>query len=183
MPAQRRTGHLNVLRENRARRFESNLKPLLTAQGAAVAGMRQRFFQDVALVQNRARGGLFELIGEHLLVNHLRRQGVPGESLRKQVRFDTPDGIRIADFLCTATGTIYEMESGYLIWNRSARMQAGKDAWLLAQGREVRQAVWFLFRGGSAKALVGLTAAGIGHLDLGFGIPSDDAGPVTVIRV
>lgn len=178
-----RAKHLDTLRENRSRRFESRLKPLLDVQGVATDGFRQRFFQDMALMQNRARGSLFELAGEALVTGHLRRMGHAGAELRRQVRFAVADGFRIADFYVPALRTSFEVKSGYVVWNKSVRLQAQKDAWLLGQAQAVARVVWLLFRGGSARALAGLQAAGIECFDLEFDTATPDPQPVTVIRI
>lgn len=164
-----RASHLTSLREGRFRRFDSNLKPVLEAQGIDTSQFRQRFFQDMALIQNRMRGTLFELAGEMLLTKHLERQGHGGAELRKQARLSSGDRLRIADFFAPTIKTIFEVKSGYVVWSKPVRLQAEKDAWLLKQSREVTKVVWLLFRGGSTKALAGLHAAGIECFDLGFG--------------
>lgn len=164
-----RASHLATLRQNRTRRFESNLKPLLTAQGVDTKQFSQRYFQDIALMQNRARGNLFELAGEVLVTNHLKRMGHARVDLRKQVRFAVADGVRIVDFFVSEIKTTFEVKSGYLTWSKSVRLQAKKDAWQLDQSHAVARVVWFLFRGSSPRALAGLQAAGIECFDLGFG--------------
>lgn len=178
-----RTSHLVTLRNNRSRRFESNLKPLLGAQLGDAVQFSQGFFQNMALMQNRTRGTLFELAGEVLLTGHLQRMGLTGTELRKQVRFAVEDRIRVADFYVPAIKTIFEIKSGYVIWNKPLRQQAKKDAWLLGQSQEVTRVVWFLFRGGSARALAGLEAAGIECFDLGLGGEEPVSQPTTVIRI
>ncbi|MFZ2854537.1 MAG: hypothetical protein WAZ34_10580 [Rhodocyclaceae bacterium] len=178
-----RANHLITLRENRSRRFDSNLKPALEARGIDSGQFRQRFFQDMALMQNRTRGSLFELAGEVLLTGHLQQMGHAGAELRKQVRFAAGDKLRIADFFAPAIKTIFEVKSGYVVWSKPVRLQAAKDAWLLKQSPEVAQVVWLLFRGGSARALAGLEAADIECFDLGFGGEAPVSKPTTVIRV
>ena len=178
-----RASHLETLRNNRSRRFESNLKPLLEAQQGESVQFSHGFFQNMALMQNRTRGALFELAGEVLLTGHLRRMGLVGMELRKQVRFAVGDRIRIADFYVPAIKTIFEIKSGYVVWNKPLRQQAEKDAWLLDQAQEINRAVWFLFRGGSTRALAGLEASGIECFDLGLGGDEPVSQPTTVIRV
>lgn len=178
-----RANHLSTLRENRSRRFDSNLKPALEAEGIDSGQFRPRFFQDVALMQNRTRGPLFELAGEVLLMGHLQRMGHVGAELRKQVRFAAGDKLRIADFFAPVIKTIFEVKSGYVVWSKPVRLQAEKDTWLLKQSQEVTEVVWLLFRGGSARALAGLEAAGIECFDLGFGEEEPVGKPTTVIRV
>lgn len=178
-----RANHLNTLRGNRSRRFDSNLKPTLEAEGVDSGQFGQRFFQDMALMQNRTRGPLFELAGEVLLTGHLQRLGHASAELRKQVRFAAGDNLRIADFFAPAIKTIFEIKSGYVVWSKPVRLQAEKDAWLLKHSQEVTQVVWLLFRGGSARALAGLESAGIDYFDLGFGGEVPVSNPTTVIRV
>lgn len=178
-----RADHLPTLRQNRSRRFDSNLKPSLEAQGVDTKQFSQRFFQDMALMQNRARGTLFELAGEVLITGHIQRMGHGGTELRKQVRFTVGNGVRVADFFVPAIKTIFEVKSGYLIWNKPAKLQANKDVWLLDQSHEVEQVVWFLFRGGSPRALAGLKTAGIERFDLGFGGEEPVTNPTTIIRI
>ena len=178
-----RANHLNTLRGSRSRRFDSNLKPSLDAEGIDSGQFRQRFFQDMALMQNRTRGPLFELAGEGLLMGHLQRLGHAGAELRKQVRFAAGDNLRIADFFAPAFNTIFEIKSGYVVWSKPVRLQAAKDAWLLKQSLEVTEVVWLLFRGGSARALDGLESAGIECFDLGFGWEDPASKPTTLIRV
>jgi len=137
----------------------------------------------MALMQNRARGTLFELAGEVLITGHLQRMGHGGTELRKQVRFTVGDCVRVADFFVPAIKTIFEVKSGYLIWNKPVRLKANKDVWLLDQSHEVERVVWFLFRGGSPRALAGLEAAGIECFDLGFGGEEPVTNPTTIIRI
>lgn len=178
-----RASHLIQLRESRSRRFESNLKPALEAGGIDPSQLRQRFFQDMALMQNRTRGPLFELAGEMLLMGHLQRRGHAGAEIRKQARFPVGDGLRIADFYVPAIKTIFEVKSGYVVWSKPVRLQVKKDAWLLKNSHEVSDVLWLLFRGGSARALAGLKAAGIECFDLGFGGEEPVSKPTTVIPV
>jgi hypothetical protein len=178
-----RANQLITLRENRSRRFDSNLKPALEAKGIDSNQFRQRFFQDMALMQNRTRGPLFELAGEVLVTGHLQRMGHGGAELRKQVRFAVADGVRVVDFLVAAIKTVFEVKSGYVLWSKPVRLQAAKDAWLLDHSPDVTQVIWLLFRGGSARALAGLQAAGIECFDLGFGGTEPVSKPTTVIRV
>lgn len=178
-----RASHLAALRENRLRRFESNLKPSLAVAGIDPAQFQSRFFQDMALLQNRTRGPLFELAGELLLTQHLARLGHAGTELRKQVRLPAGDELRIADFYAPAIKTLFEVKSGYICWSKAVRHQVGKDAWLLRNSPEVAEVIWLLFRGASAKALSQLAAVGIVCVDLGFGNAEVSDGPKTVIRV
>jgi len=178
-----RSTHLAALRENRSRRFESNLKPALVAGGVDPSLFQSRFFQDMALLQNRTRGPLFELAGELLLIRHLARLGYAGTELRKQVRLPADDELRIADFYAPAIKTLFEVKSGYICWSKAIRHQVGKDAWLLRNSPEVAEVIWLLFRGASAKALSHLAAMGIVCVDLGFGDGQVSDGPKTVIRV
>ncbi len=178
-----RQTHLATLRTNRERRFESGLKPALDVAGVEAGVFKSRFFQDVALIQNRARGQLFELIAERLLVGHLQRMGLEGADFERQVRFPVDQGIRVADFYVPAKRLIVEVKSGYVTWSRSVRLQAAKDACLLQSADRVGQVEWFLFRGGSPRALAGLAAAGITCYDLGFGGEKSEAKVATVIRL
>lgn len=178
-----RTTRLKILQENRSRRFESNLKSSLEALAIDTSQFGQRFFQSMALAQNRTRGPLFESLGELLLIGHLQRRGYPGVELRKQVRFAAEDSIRVVDFFVPAIKTIFEVKSGYLTWCKPVRLQSKKDAWLLGQSEEVAAVVWFLFRGGSVRALAGLQAAGIECSDLGFDSEASVSKPTTVIRI
>jgi len=178
-----RPNPLDTLRGNRSRRFDSNLKPTLEAQGIDTSQFGSRFFQDIALMQNRVRGSLFELAGERLIASHLQRLGHGGAELCKQVRFTVADGVRVADFFAPAINAIFEVKSGYVTWSKPIRQQAKKDTWLLEQSHEVARVAWFLFRGGSVRALAGLQAAGIECFDLGLGGEEPITQPTTVIRV
>jgi len=139
--------HLAALRESRARRFESNLKPAIEAVGIDTTQFRTRFFQDMVLLQNRARGQLFELAGELLLGRYLARLGHADTEVRKQVRFPVENEMRIADFHVPTIKTLLDVKSGYISWCKPTRLQAYKDAWLLRNSDEVTEVIWFLFRG------------------------------------
>jgi hypothetical protein len=164
--------YVRELRALRRRHFKRDLAEKLRAAGVNPDEMEQSFYRDMRNLQNRTRGPLFELLAEVSIQQTFR----DGRNLKssvglelapeKHVRFETPDGLRVADLYYRADRSVVEVKSGYIYASRDIKAQVKKDRWLLANHDEVDEVVWVLFRGGSAPLLAHLGEAGIRWIDM-----------------
>jgi len=165
-----RTGYRHGLRQNRQRHVKKALGEMLGRAGAEV--VTDAFLRDLISLQNRSRGALFEVMGDALLSNHLRREA-PDVDLTvadRHCTVQTEFGRRIVDLWFRDRQLLVEVKSGYVCASKSIRRQITKDRWLLENNPNVERVVWVLFRGASTRTLGLLDDAGIEAIDIEYDV-------------
>lgn len=176
--------YIRQLRQNRCFKATELFNNGLVDAGVNVQELRKGFLQEIALLQNRTRGPLFELMAEVMIgkifnISDFDRQAV----------FTVPQlGKRRFDLFSPSHGIAFEVKSGYVGLRSFTRKQIAKDKYLLTHDEQVKRIVWVCFRGATeplVKALErGTSDAVIDYFDIGFGEMEPHAGKAQqVIRV
>lgn len=147
----------------RAYRATAVIRDGLADSGVAPDGLSKNLFQDIALIQNRARGQLFEKMAEIMIGNAF---GV--RDFKKQICFMTPHGKRKIDLFIGETGVAVEVKSGYGRLCKFTKEQIEKDRFILEHEPEVSQVVWMCFRGATRPLIASLKKNGIDYCDIEY---------------
>jgi hypothetical protein len=157
-----------------SRRRKGTLLQLTEASGGKVK-LDTTMLNDVALMQNRARGKTFEQMGAVLVEYYLREiEHYSGpitvsadrsvfESLNSKGMYAK----RRFDLYLEELGIGVEIKSGRITYQNSIKDQIFKDHYLLTN-KIVNNVWWFLFYGASQRVLTELLVKKINFIDLGF---------------
>jgi len=137
---------------------------------------------EIALMQNRARGKIYEKMGQSLVEYYLReieKYEGPINIVADKTTFDSFDSNgkrskRRFDLYLVDFRIGVEIKSGRVNYHRSIRDQIHKDYYLL-KNNLVTDVWWFLFYGASQKTLAELLKRKINFIDLGLN-DFEDAG-------
>ncbi len=118
--------YLNELRKNRAFKATEILKNDFNNLGIEITKINKNLLKDISLIQNLARGPLFELMAEVIIGNVF---GV--KKFKRQNIYKTPYGQRKIDLFVAETGVAIEVKSGYGRLRRFIWEQIKKDKYIL----------------------------------------------------
>jgi len=131
--------------------------------------LSDRFYRDIVLSMNGAKGRTGEFLVQASVLNLLRA----GEDQRvatvpkTQHTLATPAGARRIDLYFAETRFAIEIKSGYVRANHQFREQVGKDAWLIEKRADlVSEVMWIFLRGATKPARRYLDARHIAWMDL-----------------
>jgi hypothetical protein len=131
--------------------------------------LSDRFYRDIVLSMNGAKGRTGEFLVQASVLNLLRA----GEDQRvatmpkTQHTLGTPAGYRRIDLYFAESRFAIEIKSGYVRANHQFREQVGKDVWLLEnRGKVVAEVMWIFLRGATKPARRHLDARRIAWMDL-----------------
>lgn len=147
--------YIHQLRHNREFRATELLKSSLDNQGVKVKTLGGNFLKEIALLQNRTRGPLFELMAEVMIVKAFNLS-----EFNRQAVFITPFGVRRFDLYVKSGGIAFEVKSGYARLRSFTRKQIQKDRYLLENDETVKRVIWVCFRGATAPLLNALMGSG-----------------------
>lgn len=175
--------YIRELRQNRDFKATELLKNSLCKTGVEIKDLQKRFLSDIALLQNRTRGPLFELMAEVMIGNVFNVS-----EFDRQAVFTTPDGVRRFDLFVPSQGIAFEVKSGYVRLRRFTREQINKDRHLLANDERVKRVIWVCFRGATAPLINALDGKGlkpeIEYFDIGYDqMEVDEEKPKQIIRI
>jgi len=125
--------------------------------------LNRNLLRDISLIQNRARGPMFELMAEVIIRNAF---GI--KNFNKQNVYSTPYGKRRIDLFLPETGVAIEVKSGYARSKKFIREQIKKDNYILNNEPLVKQIVWMCFRGATKPLIVFLKKNNIEYCDIGY---------------
>lgn len=155
--------YLKKLKENRDFKATEILKNSLNKSDIDVRELNKNLLRDISLIQNRARGPLFELMAEVIIGNAF---GV--KEFEKQNVYATPYGSRRIDLFIAETGVAIEVKSGYGRSRKFTRNQIKKDSYILQNEPNVKQIVWVCFRGATKPLITLLQKNGIQYCDIEY---------------
>lgn len=156
------------LRHNRDFRATELFKTGLVDAGVNVQVLRKGFLQEIALLQNRTRGPLFELMAEVMIGKTFNIS-----NFDKQAVFIVPGlGVRRFDLFEPGRGIAFEVKSGYVRLRGFTRKQIEKDKYLLAHDDRIKKVIWVCFRGATVPLVRALERGEptvvIDYYDIGF---------------
>ena len=155
--------YLNELRKNRDFKATEIIKKNLYKNRAEADSLKKGLLREIALIQNRTRGPLFELMAETLIIK------VFGEhEFISQKRIVTPFGVRFVDKYIPEKKIMIEVKSGYVRLNKFIREQVKKDNYLLINHPEIDEVVWLCFRGATTPLINFIKSNGIEYIDIQY---------------
>lgn len=172
--------YLKELKENRNFRATEIVRNSLGNSGIDVKDLNRNLLRDIALIQNRTRGPLFELMAEVVIGNVFCVR-----EFKKQNVYETPYGKRRIDLFISETGVAIEVKSGYGRLRKFIREQIRKDNYILQNESTVNEIVWVCFRGATNPLITFLHKHGIQYCDIEYDSLDEQCGAVekTIIRV
>lgn len=163
-------------------RRRKGTKQQLSDASSGTLNLNLKLLNEIALIQNRARGKVYEQMGLVLVQYFLREienyQG-PINITEDKVVFDCPDSNgqqskRRFDLFLLDFQIGVEIKSGRVTYRGSIRNQIYKDHFLMKEG--LIQGVWlFLFYGASKRVISELNKRNITYIDFGFNDFEDDS--------
>jgi len=155
--------YLDGLRRNRDFKATEIIQSSFAKTGIRRAELDKGLFQEIALIQNRTRGPLFELMAEVIIGKVFTLQGCD-----RQKVLSTPYGDRKIDIYIPSDKVAIEVKSGYARSTAFTRKQIQKDKYLLEYQCDVKRVVWFCFRGATDPIQKSLKDTGIEYCDIEY---------------
>jgi hypothetical protein len=156
-------------------RRRKGTKQQLSDASSGTLNLNTKLLNEIALIQNRARGKVYEQMGLVLVQYYLREienyQGSINIAEDKVV-FDCPNSKgkqskRRFDLFLLDFQIGVEIKSGRVTYRGSIRDQIYKDHFLMKKG-DVQDVWWFLFYGASKRVISELNKRNIAYIDFGF---------------
>lgn len=141
-------------------------------------GLRKSLLSQIALIQNRTRGKVFEIMGEVCV-----KEAFDVKDFDRQSSFETPFGLRKIDIFDKEKGLIIEVKSGYARSKLFVRKQIQKDAYLVKYHSDIKKAIWVCFRGATKPLINYLKQYKIDYYDVGYDKMEIDFGEKSIVRV
>ena len=167
--------YIKELRKNRDLKANEILKMDLIDK----FNLRDGLLRELSLIQNKARGNIFEIMGEVIVGNTFNI-----DKFSTQTVFDTPYGKRRVDLYDEKNGIIIEIKSGYARSKSFIRKQIKKDSYILNNHKNINRAIWICFRGATSPLQLFLNKYNIEYFDIEYDkIDNSTLIPKTVIKV